>query len=138
MKRKERIRRYSTSKDMNYHGIDRAATAQAMAHERYDMLPTMESIRKVIWRGPNGWGDNTSFGDCHSSEPTHRYLLKFLNHHIGRSYDEYYSKMCKKFKGKDRVTFDWFLSWKFQKYYYFCGRHIPDYGIENGLIVKYR
>lgn len=137
MKKKNKIPREHTGRDVNFHGRDRAETRTTFNNGHYDKIPKMESMRKAIWRGPNDCGDSTSFGYYRSGEPSRKYMQRLLDHHIGKSYDEFYSKMCKKFTGRDRYQLDSFIKYEFggNVFYWY---NTPKYGIENGLIVKYR
>jgi hypothetical protein len=135
MKRKNRVPRYHTGGNHNFHGKDRSVARAHMDNGNYDILPKRESMRMAIWRGPNCWGDNTSFGYCMSGEPTDRYLEKLLNRHIGKSFNEYYSKMCKKFQGKDRCALERFVYWKFKRLKIY-GINYYDYAVIDGLIVR--
>lgn len=132
---KSEIARYSTRRDMRFHKNDRARNKILVGKWDYCKLPSKESMRKAIWRGNNCWGDNTSFGDYNSGEHKYKLLQKLLDNYIGESFDEYYSKMCKRFKGYDRVRFDRFLFWAFKNRYMFGGNY-TEYEVIDGLIVK--
>ena len=132
---KSGIARHSTRVDMRYHKGDRARNKILVGMWEYGKLPSKESMRKAIWRGQNCHGDNTSFGEYNSGTYDERILEKILDKHIGKSFDEYYSKMCKKFKGIDRYRFEQFLFWRFETCFIF-GREYTDYVVIDGLIVK--
>jgi len=132
---KSEIPRYSTRYDIRYHKADRAKNKIILNTWKYDELPSKESMRKAIWRGNNCFGDLTSFGDFNSRDFKYSLLTKLLDKHVGKSYDEYYSKMCKKFRGYDRHRFEIFLFWEFNNRYFF-GRDYTRYTVVNGLIVK--
>ena len=132
---KSGIARYSTRTDMRYHKNDRAKNKILVKKWDYCKLPSKESMRQVIWRGHNAFGDNTSFGYYCSGSHNERVLDKILDSYVDKSFDEYYSKMCKMFKGYDRYNFDEFIYWRFRNRYWFR-RESTEYSVVDGLIVK--
>ena len=136
MLKDKKIKRYSTGRDMDYHGTDRTNLRNCRDIEDFDDLPIRETIRGAVWRGNNGYGDNTSFGYCMSGVPTWKFIERLLSKHVGKSFDNYYSEMCELFKGKDRVELDSFIQWNFNDRL-ICGFHVKaDYSIKNCAIVK--
>lgn len=134
--KKRKIPRYNLGNRMDFHGPDRMRTRVLLAHEAYDEFAERESQRKAIWRGPNGFGDNTSFGAPFAGSPDYDYFQRLLDKYIGKPFSEYYSKMCDRFKGYDRVQLDRFIEWKFNIRYRWSGLLRNDYSLEDDIIVK--
>lgn len=136
MREKRKISRYHTGGNWDFHGIDRAHTKQKMAKGEYDDLPETESIRRAIFRGPNGYGDNTSFGYYCSGRPKYKYFERLAENYVGKTFSEYYSAMCKIFKGVDRSELDSFIKWNFTPRFRY-GRFIGTYLVEDDVIYRY-
>lgn len=132
---KSGISRYSTRRDVPYHKTDRAKNKILVRKWEYGKLPSKESMRKAIWRGPNCWGDLTSFGEYNSRSHRYEILERMLDKYIGKSFDEYYSVMCRKFKGYDRVRFEWFVDRNFKTAHGYRFSYVK-YEVVNGLIMK--
>lgn len=136
MRENRKISRYHTGRDMNFHGKDRALTKRKIAEEEYEDLPERESIRRAIFRGPNCFGDNTSFGYYCSGRPKYKYFERLAENYVGKTFSEYYSAMCKIFKGVDRSELDNFVKWNFTPRFRF-GMFVGTYLIEDDVIYKY-
>ena len=136
MLKRKKHRKYKNPSDMNFHGPDRARTRRLMSSESYDELPISESMRKAVYRGPNGFADSTSFGNPFSGHIHWKYLDNLLDSYIGKEFAVYYQAMTMYFRnGFDRSNFNWYLQFKFGPSYLFG---IPrwDYEIVDGKIVK--
>lgn len=129
------IPRISTRTNTRYHHIDRVKNKILVNQWKYDLLPSKESMRQAIWRGPNDCGDATSFGYYCSGVPDYDYIEKLVMKHIGKSYDAFYSKMCMRFKGRDRIVFDNHIHWLFGNRFRW-GLWLGEYDVVDGLIVK--
>ena len=136
MFKKKKISRIHTSRDVRYHQRDRAVLRSADLDE-LDEMPIRETMRAPIWRGDNGHGDDTSFAGCASGQPSYRVMKRILKTHIGKSFDRYYSRMCKLYSSeKDRDAFDTFIKYEFTAYGWGGMALRSDYSIVNGIIVK--
>jgi hypothetical protein len=128
--------RHKNPSDMDFHGPDRARTKRLMAIENYDALPIRESMRKAVYRGPNGFGDSTSFGNYYSGQVTWKYLDKLLRKYIGKEFAMYYQAMTILFPGeKDRMYLDWFIRITFHRIPKY-GRTKWDFSVVDGKIVN--
>lgn len=129
--------RESTRTNYQFHKMDRARTRKLMLEFNYDKLPVRESMRAVIWRGPNAHGDDTSFGDWNSGRIRYRVLKRLIACNVGMKFDDWYSKYCRIFHGYDRKDFDRIVINEFGfDEFRFGSRIKPDYVIVEGVIVK--
>jgi hypothetical protein len=136
MLKRKKHRKYKNPSDMDFHGPDRARTRRLMASESYDELPIRESIRKAVYRGPNGFGDSTSFGNPFSGHVHWKYLDNLLESYIGKEFAVYYQAMTMYFpRGFYRDNLDWFVNFRFHRVYRF-GTPMWTYEIVDGKIVK--
>lgn len=134
MIKNRKFNRYSSGKHFDFHGPDRMRFRNAISTGDFDDLPIRESIRMPLWRGPNGFGDDTSFG-YNSGAVSHDYYEKLLKKYIGKTFEEYYSAMCMIFKGYDRYELNRFVFWEFKASIAYGYSFRDKYEIVDGFIV---
>lgn len=124
--------RHSTRvKGIRYHSKDRAKV-RSMSREDLENLPLRESMRQAINRGPNCFGDNTSYGYYCSGQIKDRFVIMILNRHVGLTYAKFIGEVARRFSSRDRVWVNDCINSMFRSLF----GYPADYVVVNGIIVK--
>lgn len=110
-------RRYlATRKKYNFNHLRRCVIRSSSANnpEYFDTLPIKESIRWPIQVNKNGFGDYTRYDGYGYRQIKWCCLYRLIEGSVGLNYDSVYSKLCKKFRGRDRNTLDRNLEYLFR------------------------
>jgi hypothetical protein len=105
-------------------------------NEAYETLPLRESMRAVINRGPNAWGDDTSYGYYCSGCIKSSVVKKLFESFVSKRFDELTHGLATRFNTTDRAYLNTYLLDVFHDHIclgYFIAR---KYDVRDGVIVR--
>lgn len=125
--------RYSTRiAGIKYHSKDRARKRQAKCLNDWEDFPVHESMRQAINRGPNCFGDNTSYGYYCSGQIKDQFITVLVEKHIGLTYTKLIGDISRRFSPRDKVWVNSCIDHMFHPRF----GYPSDFVVIDGLIVK--